>query len=630
MSKRATPSGSQALVPARSGALDAQLDRAVPAEAASAFLMVTKGDMLGRIFPLIHNTIVIGRGADCDIEIPDVSVSARHTRILNRPFGFDVEDLGSTNGTYVEDVPVTRSTLTSGQRLRVGGVELKLLMDRRNQPTMLLVPTLMPNGPIPQGRLTAGRHHQADDEDESGPSLREALGKAIRLYRVVQKHFVAAGIILGFSLLLAALSVLLLPPGSSAQCEVKLHPEARNNPVDPSAQNHPQTSTLFESPERSFINDGLVQTTLNALGNPSPGTDEINAVSGRLKLERISDNGFVASFTEGMLSRGRYNLVKLLTTHITTYVQHETNKALDVSVKETEFLRTQTQTAEKELTVIDNDLRRFKEENLSSLPESASLTLGSRAQMEARRPELTAQLARLAGEILGVKNQIASEGPLSAGRTQTSTAHRTRLAGINEKLAEQRARGLTSEHPDVQALAEEKRLTEQLIEQELRSGSSELERKSSPELHALEAKLQGLRSLEAAARTELGELSGRIHIAKKLLDEMPRVDARLQELLLKQEDQRKLYSQLFEQLKKAEVRLQLERVSVSSRHEMATQPQLVKPRKSKTAMVRFGLAIAFSFMLITAMVLVRELRPMLQAAWNEAEASSRNPGPKRR
>lgn len=622
MSKKASPSGSHALTTVRAGALDAQLDRAVPSESPTAFLMATKGEMVGRVFPLKHNTIVVGRGAECDIQLTDASVSTRHTRLLSRPHGFDVEDLGSTNGTFVDDHAVTRGTLTSGQRLRLGAVEFKLLLDQRSQPTMLLVPTLVQPTTTSGGAVPPRRRLEQDVEADEGVSLQEMLGKGIRIYRVVRKHFMAAGIILGLSLLAAAISVIWLPPGSSAMCEVKLHPEERTNPVDPTTSTAPKNKSLFESPERAFINPTLIETTLKTLGKPAY-VEEVNAVQARLKLEPVSENGYIASFSEGMLTRGRYDLVALLTTHVKTYVQNETDKALSVSVAETEFLRAQTAQAEKELSKIDAELRTFKEENLSSLPESATLALGSRAQMEARKPELVAQLTRLKGEIASVKSQIASEGPLSQGHTQSSTAHRTRLAAINEKLAELRARSLTDEHPEVRALAEEKKLTEGLINQELSAGQNDLERKTSPELHALEVRLQSLESQEAASRTELSELSDRIHVAKKLLTEMPRVDARLQELLLKQEDQRKLYSQMFEQLKRAEVRLQLERVSVSSRHEITSPPRLWKARKSKVALQRFGLAAGLAFVVIGIMILAKELRPMVQAAWNAAEANER-------
>jgi uncharacterized protein involved in exopolysaccharide biosynthesis len=379
---------------------------------------------------------------------------------------------------------------------------------------------------------------------------------------------------------------------------------------------------LFEHPERAFSNLGLIESTLQALGVSSPTTEESLAVASRLKLERISDTGFIASFSEGMLSRGRYDLVKLLTTHIESYVRGETDRALGAAVKESEFLRSQTKAADAEMAAIENEKQRFKEENLNSLPESTSLTWGSRAQMETRRTDLSAQISRLEGEIVGVKNQMASEGPLSTGRAQTSSVYRARLAGINEKLVELRASGLTDEHPSVVSLIEEKKLSEKLLDDEMRTGTSELERRTSPELHALEARLQNLQSTLTSARSESADLSGRIQAAKTLLTSMPRVDAKLQELLTKQENQKKLYSQLFEQLKKAEVRLELDRVSMSSRYEMSSHPILLKPNKSKTAILRFGIAFAVAFMVTAMLVAIRELRPMLQAAWNEAEASA--------
>jgi hypothetical protein len=194
MSNKESHSGSESLVPVRSGGLDAQLDRAVPSESASAYLMVTKGESLGRIFPLLHNTIVIGRGAECDIQLTDPSVSSRHTRILNRPFGFDVEDLGSTNGTYVEGHAVTSGTLTGGQVLRVGGVELKLLLDRRSLPTMVLVPNLVVE-PMRAQPSSQVRRQRADTSEESGPSFQEILGKLIRAYRVARRYFLTAAIV---------------------------------------------------------------------------------------------------------------------------------------------------------------------------------------------------------------------------------------------------------------------------------------------------------------------------------------------------------------------------------------------------------------------------------------------------
>jgi len=56
-------------------------------------------------------TVVIGRAAGCDLLVKDPSISTRHCRLTATPQGFVLEDLGSTNGTYVNGVRVVRPTL---------------------------------------------------------------------------------------------------------------------------------------------------------------------------------------------------------------------------------------------------------------------------------------------------------------------------------------------------------------------------------------------------------------------------------------------------------------------------------------------------------------------------------------
>src|SRR5689334_25175176 len=60
----------------------------------------------------------IGRLDDSDIAVPDKSVSRQHARILPTADGFEIEDLGSTNGTWLNDKQITdRTRLSSGDRL---------------------------------------------------------------------------------------------------------------------------------------------------------------------------------------------------------------------------------------------------------------------------------------------------------------------------------------------------------------------------------------------------------------------------------------------------------------------------------------------------------------------------------
>src|SRR5439155_12830921 len=59
---------------------------------------------MGRRYPLNGEPVIIGRGADCGIHIDDHSVSRRHARIQPTGEGHIAVDLGSTNGTYINNV----------------------------------------------------------------------------------------------------------------------------------------------------------------------------------------------------------------------------------------------------------------------------------------------------------------------------------------------------------------------------------------------------------------------------------------------------------------------------------------------------------------------------------------------
>ncbi|MFO8065802.1 MAG: diguanylate cyclase [Spirochaetota bacterium] len=70
-------------------------------------------------------TYTIGRGAGCEIQLPDISVSRRHAQLFAEDETFFVEDLGSTNGTYVNGELVSRRELQGGEKIRVGRLHLE-------------------------------------------------------------------------------------------------------------------------------------------------------------------------------------------------------------------------------------------------------------------------------------------------------------------------------------------------------------------------------------------------------------------------------------------------------------------------------------------------------------------------
>lgn len=88
-----------------------------------------RGNAMGSRFTLRDAHLIIGRGEDCEIRIEDNSVSRRHARVYPSKEGYLVEDLQSTNGTFVNDEPVSFHPLNNGDYLRTGNCIFRYLGD---------------------------------------------------------------------------------------------------------------------------------------------------------------------------------------------------------------------------------------------------------------------------------------------------------------------------------------------------------------------------------------------------------------------------------------------------------------------------------------------------------------------
>ncbi len=75
--------------------------------------------------PLRHG-LTIGRSDDNDVIVRDGRVSRKHARIVAEGTAFAVEDLGSSNGTFVDGAPVKRAPLAAGSSIVVGETVLEI------------------------------------------------------------------------------------------------------------------------------------------------------------------------------------------------------------------------------------------------------------------------------------------------------------------------------------------------------------------------------------------------------------------------------------------------------------------------------------------------------------------------
>src|SRR5258706_9073520 len=103
--------------------------QAVNPEEAVLVLIYPPGSELGKRYELAGTAeVVIGRGADCDIQVDRDSVSRRHAKVVRERDTWQVADLGSTNGSYVNDSQITQCSLRDGDLLKIGNAIFKFLV----------------------------------------------------------------------------------------------------------------------------------------------------------------------------------------------------------------------------------------------------------------------------------------------------------------------------------------------------------------------------------------------------------------------------------------------------------------------------------------------------------------------
>ncbi len=90
-------------------------------------LVITEGSNAGETLSLSGETITLGRGGDSTIRLDDDYVSTRHARFVTNGEEWFIEDMGSTNGTYIGSSRVTRATaITPGTAVRLGKTVVEL------------------------------------------------------------------------------------------------------------------------------------------------------------------------------------------------------------------------------------------------------------------------------------------------------------------------------------------------------------------------------------------------------------------------------------------------------------------------------------------------------------------------
>jgi len=119
------------------------------------------------VYPLDRETLTIGRKADNDIHIDNLAVSGNHAKILTILNDSFIEDLDSTNGTYINGEKINRHALQNGEIIAIGKHELKYVNDAADASTGNFEKTMVIR-PDAAGM---------PEQDETGTNLEKHIGK---------------------------------------------------------------------------------------------------------------------------------------------------------------------------------------------------------------------------------------------------------------------------------------------------------------------------------------------------------------------------------------------------------------------------------------------------------------------
>src|SRR6478735_547908 len=105
--------------------------KSVESEACSmqVVLVMFRADGERKSFSITRDVTVIGRREDCDFRIPLGDISRKHCRIIKEENVLKIEDLGSSNGTYINGKRIHEAELQPGDTVQIGPVVFVTQLD---------------------------------------------------------------------------------------------------------------------------------------------------------------------------------------------------------------------------------------------------------------------------------------------------------------------------------------------------------------------------------------------------------------------------------------------------------------------------------------------------------------------
>jgi pSer/pThr/pTyr-binding forkhead associated (FHA) protein len=427
--------------------LERQLERAMMQPnargKAKAFLMVSTGQAAGTVFPVLQRSLLIGRSLDADVFVNEKAISYEHARLEQKNGGFTLQDLDSTNGTYVNGQRlVNEVVLAGGDSIRMGSTCFTFVTRESQAPkgTVRLqnpdfespLEPRHPRSTPPSVELSAPPPSEFSDS----VSLTDVVRRARRVWRFTRRYGQLLAACAGFGVAAGLVQLWIHPPPGAAWFEMSLV-------VASDRANTEEGPQFFVGAESTFRSLPLIEKTLTAMGTRNVNDAIASDLQSALSFER---EGYNSKVYRGTYQDARADMaVKFLKTHVQVYIDSELDKVLKALRGEAEFDREQEQQASQRVAEARDQLIAFSDEHPEAVPKNAKLP-----------DEAVGRLAPGASAERVKQSIVATRRALRVAFTHIQSKkaqpYYERAAAADSKIAEAHARGLRDEHPEVKNL----------------------------------------------------------------------------------------------------------------------------------------------------------------------------------
>lgn len=150
-----------------------------------AKLVVISEGFTGKTVELKADKVTIGRSEDNSFQIAENSVSSHHCELELKDNIVHIKDLGSTNGTFINDKKIAAGTLIPGQVLRLGSIELRFAGDKGGDSSAVATKTVT----LPKGGV------KLDDLEKGSKSVGQGDKTFAKKSNKVNRLFILVGVI---------------------------------------------------------------------------------------------------------------------------------------------------------------------------------------------------------------------------------------------------------------------------------------------------------------------------------------------------------------------------------------------------------------------------------------------------